>query len=246
MKKQYLSYINEQFSSSIEDLTPQVKVIYMAIYTAITSRRLQPGTRLSEPVLSTTFDCSRGTVRLAIQALARDKIVTLIPYKGAKVSAPTPEEAKDLFKARKLLEEAIAKQLVGLNRDRQLIKALKANIATEEKVASEESTALSYKHQQQISHIFHLILAKALNNTVISTIMIDLLARSSLVTDIYEKPNSACCTHMSHEKLVDLLINKPQEFPVAMMEHLDEIYLNLDFCEQGSQDKDIVNILKGH
>jgi DNA-binding GntR family transcriptional regulator len=65
-----------------------------------------------------------------LQALAHDHIVTLAPHRGAFVSSPTIETARDIFAARKLVEAAIAREAARRIHAAQLAE-LRALLSTE-------------------------------------------------------------------------------------------------------------------
>src|SRR5580698_5380766 len=77
------------------------------IFTAVMERRLRPGAKLSENVLCDTFGVSRTQVRRIFVVLAERGIVTLHPNRGAFVASPSPEEARDVFEARRTIERSI-------------------------------------------------------------------------------------------------------------------------------------------
>ncbi|MBL4929549.1 GntR family transcriptional regulator [Fuscibacter oryzae] len=66
--------------------------------------RLPPGSLLSQTDLATAHGVSRIPVRDALQALAAEKLVTIVPGKGARVLSLTPEELAELYDLRILLE----------------------------------------------------------------------------------------------------------------------------------------------
>ena len=80
--------------------------------------------------LGAIFWASRTTVRSGLQALAHDHIVTLAPHRGAFVSSPTIETARDIFAARKLVEAAIARE-AARRIDAAQLAELRALLSTE-------------------------------------------------------------------------------------------------------------------
>lgn len=66
--------------------------------------RLAPGSLLSQSDLATAHGVSRIPVRDALQALAAEKLVTIVPGKGARVLLLTPQELAELYDLRILLE----------------------------------------------------------------------------------------------------------------------------------------------
>ena len=87
--------------------------IYRAIFEAVMSQRLAPGTRLAEVALCELFGVGRTVVRKVLQELAHDHIVELKPNRGATVAAPTPEETREIFAARRALEAALLPMAVA-------------------------------------------------------------------------------------------------------------------------------------
>ena len=92
---------------------------------AIIQGELKPGTRLVEHELSQILGISRLPIREAITSLAQTGLVTVIPYKGAFVSAFSMREIKEFFAVRELLE-VHAVRLLTQRRDNSLIHKLYA------------------------------------------------------------------------------------------------------------------------
>ena len=70
---------------------------------------LAPGTRIVEDRLAERLGVSRNPVREALQALAGEGFVELLPRRGAVVAQVTAEEAEDLFDVRGALEPLAAR-----------------------------------------------------------------------------------------------------------------------------------------
>jgi len=70
---------------------------------------LAPGTRIVEDRLAERLGVSRNPVREALQALAGEGFVELLPRRGAVVAQLTEEEAQDLFDVRAVLEPLAAR-----------------------------------------------------------------------------------------------------------------------------------------
>src|SRR4051812_8935590 len=78
--------------------------IYRRIYEAIWAQELPPGTRLREDQLAKLFSVSRARVRKVLSLLAYEGLVQIEPNRGASVAKPSPEEARQLFAARRAIE----------------------------------------------------------------------------------------------------------------------------------------------
>src|SRR5690349_21506273 len=73
--------------------------IHSEIYSAIINHQLRPATPLQEDALATAFGVSRTLIRKVLQQLSHEKLVELIPNKGAIVARPSVEEARQVFEA---------------------------------------------------------------------------------------------------------------------------------------------------
>src|SRR3954471_4603845 len=81
-----------------------------ALRAAVADGDLLPGARLVEADLVAMLGVSRGTVRLAIDALAAEGLVERIPNRGARVRVVSTEEAVAITEARMVLEALIARK----------------------------------------------------------------------------------------------------------------------------------------
>lgn len=79
---------------------------------AIIRGELAPGERLTERSLTERLDVSRTVVREALRQLESEGLVELVPNKGPVVRELTPEEAKDLYRIRGVLEGLTARLFV--------------------------------------------------------------------------------------------------------------------------------------
>jgi DNA-binding GntR family transcriptional regulator len=209
--------------------------IYDKIHRAIAERRLLPGSRLVEDQLAEVFGVSRMRIRWVLQSLARDKVVTLHRNRGASVAKPTVREAKEVFAARRLIEGALAREVVHATDDKAL-KRLKAHIKKE--IASEKSHDRAM--ELRTSHEFHTLLAEIVGNSVLVDFLRELMARSALITAIFERPDISVCSHFTHSKLIELIETRDEQGLVdAMLGHLDEIESYLSLYEKDEQPVDI-------
>ncbi|MFN3657974.1 MAG: GntR family transcriptional regulator [Pseudolabrys sp.] len=89
-----------------ETLTEQA---YHLIEEQIVTLQLRPGDVLSEQMLSATFGIGRTPVREALQRLAREGLVTILPRKGILVSDINPRSQLLLLEVRRELERLLSR-----------------------------------------------------------------------------------------------------------------------------------------
>ncbi|MBL4813846.1 MAG: GntR family transcriptional regulator [Rhodobacteraceae bacterium] len=116
-------------------------LIYEKLHNAIAQMQLRPGAPVSELSLSSEYGVSRTPVREAIQRLAKEKLVEIVPKSGtfvgripvsALVEAIVARRALEQVNVRKATERATASQLLQF---RALLQHQKETAATGDLVA---------------------------------------------------------------------------------------------------------------
>jgi DNA-binding transcriptional regulator YhcF (GntR family) len=93
-----------------ETLTEQA---YRLIEEQIVTLRLKPGDVLSEQMLSAMFKIGRTPIREALQRLAREGLITILPRKGVLVSDINPRNQLLVLEVRREIERLLSR--AGLN-----------------------------------------------------------------------------------------------------------------------------------
>lgn len=91
---------------------PLREQVITALRQAILDFQLKPGQRLVERELMEQLGVSRTTVREALRELTSEGLVTVVPQKGAMVSAPSLQDAIDLYDVRAALESLVVQRFV--------------------------------------------------------------------------------------------------------------------------------------
>ncbi|MGA7040078.1 MAG: GntR family transcriptional regulator, partial [Pseudolabrys sp.] len=96
----------QRSSLSAETLTERA---YRAVEEEIVTLRLKPSQVLSEQMLSATFDIGRTPIREALQRLAREGLVAILPRKGILVSDINPRNQLLVLEVRRELERLLSR-----------------------------------------------------------------------------------------------------------------------------------------
>jgi DNA-binding GntR family transcriptional regulator len=174
--------------------------IYQSVFEGVMTQRLTPGTKLPEAALCELFAVSRSVVRKVLQALAHDHIVELRPNRGAVIAAPSPEETRQIFEARRALEAALMELAVR--------NATKADLAALRRQLAEEHQAMHRFDQPSWARLasgFHLRVAALARNPILERYLTELISRCSLIVALYEPPGNATCEHAEHAQIVDYI-----------------------------------------
>lgn len=188
--------------------------IYRAVVNAVMSHKLPPGTHLGETDFCELYKVSRTTVRKALQRLAHDHIIELRPNRGAVIASPTPEEAREIFAARRAIEREIVPMAIRNATPASLQRIHDA--MAEEDAARRSGDRASWI---RMGGEFHLLLAELSGNRVLHRYMGELVSRCSLIIALYESPGSHMCENDEHKQLVQLIEQGKGEQAVALIEH---------------------------
>lgn len=194
---------------------------------AIVDRRLSPGTKLSEAEVGTLFDVSRTVVRAALQMLAFEGLVRTERNRGAFVSNPTPEEARQVFASRRLIEPAIVTAAAGRITPAD-ISRFRSHLQQETRHQQERGPD-ARRAEIKASGDFHLMLASVAGNAILEKFMHELVARSSLVIALYGRSGVSSCGHSDHSDVLDALeAGDGEKAARLMLHHIDHIEADLD------------------
>jgi DNA-binding GntR family transcriptional regulator len=207
---------------------------------AIAARKLPPGTKLREEALCRLYSVSRTKIRAALLILSKDKLINIIPDKGAFVSQPSETESRDIFAARRIIETALAREFVAKAKPADY-KMLERHLKAERNALSSDSS----KVRSQLLGDFHVLLADVVGNQVLKEIVRELVGRSSLITMLYQSDRDAVCTSDEHTDFLEAAkAGDADKAAQLMLHHLSHVEAALQFDGRASEGKkDLVSAL---
>ncbi|WP_299313981.1 GntR family transcriptional regulator [uncultured Halomonas sp.] len=214
------------------------EAIYRSISDAIIEHRLKPGARLREDALAEVFGVSRTGIRKILQRLALEQLVTLTPRRGASVTRPTADEAKDVFDARQMVECGLMPEVARRITDDD-VRELRDMARREREAlrAGEQSTAI------KLSAAFHERLAQLSGNATLAEFVGRLCSRSSLILAVYGNAGHLGCESHDHDDLIGYLGAGNGERAAAFMSrHLKAIEASLSIIEETEEAPDLHSI----
>jgi DNA-binding GntR family transcriptional regulator len=209
--------------SAIASPVSSTQRIVASITTAISERRLRPGTKLSEQTIADLFKVSRTLVRQALNQLSRDQLVVLEPSRGAFVAMPSAQESREVFDMRRVLESDLTRKLCPIITNAQIAE-LRTHLRAEKETLAHPNVA----GRTQILGDFHVVLAMMLGNTVLTKMLSELLTRSSLIALMYQSTLSATESQEEHVAIVDAFEARDVKTAVRLtLKHLDHLEATL-------------------
>lgn len=208
---------------------------------AVLMQRLPPNTKLPEITLGEVFGVSRSVVRKALTRLAAEHVIDQRPNQVARVRAPSVEETRETFAARRLIEgEIVALQAGKLSA--QVLADLKSQVSGEAMAYAQKDESARIEHSLTIHHL----LAEYASNRIFGTMLTDLILRTSIVIALYKRPTLASCyLEGDHEMLLQHLANGDGEAArQCVHDHLCSLEALLDLSPR-VENTDLKAILGG-
>jgi DNA-binding GntR family transcriptional regulator len=215
--------------------------VYTRVYAAIAAQELPPGTRLREDQMRQIFGVSRARIRKVFSRLAFEGLVEIEPNRGASVARPSPEEAREIFAARRAVESAIVRMVAeGFETRQQSV--LSRHIAKETAAEARRDAA----DMTRLSGEFHLLLAEMAGNRPMQKFLRELITREALVILAYEKPGKPSCSNHEHQMILDALVKRDGAKAVKLMvQHLENVEERLDLDRDARPPVDLKQLFAG-
>jgi len=211
--------------------------VYERVMQAILEHRLQPGTKLVEEKMAAIFNVSRARIREVLARLAHEQIVELFPQRGAFIAKPTPQQAVDIFEARRLIEPALLQRLIEHLTPERVTRLRQHQELEMDARRREDKRAIV-----RLSGEFHTLVADIAGNSALARQMRELASVTCLIILLYDAPTSASCRADEHTAIIDAIakrdVTKAQKLMLAHLEHI-ESSLHL---EPASEEADLEEI----
>jgi DNA-binding GntR family transcriptional regulator len=135
---------------------PVSERIYLALRQEIMRCEIAPGTTLDAAAIARRYDVSKTPVRDAMQKLAADGLVTILPRSGYRVAAITFQAVHEILDLRAAIGPHAARQAARY--------ATAADIAELRQIVREYAAPLDVGAMQQVARRFHVAIARCSRN----------------------------------------------------------------------------------
>ncbi|KAB7706527.1 GntR family transcriptional regulator [Bacillus aerolatus] len=202
--------------------------IYSMIKRAITNRELAPGTKLSEEELANMLNVSRTPIRLALKRLSYEMLVTIIPRRGAFVAQPTPQEVKNVFEMRMLLEDySVRKACEKSKESKGFFERIESCIELEKAAYSQGDIPGVLLQVEDI----HVEIAKISGNNILVNQLRDLIALTNIYLTFFGSmsSNNPRSPKEHFNILMEIKNGHSEKASLLMYNHIFSILNRLDF-----------------
>lgn len=172
---------------------------YKHLRQAILSGVLLPGKRISEPALAEQLGLSRTPIREALQYLAKEGLVDIIPHKGARVRRLSLQEIKEVYQVRAVLE-AEGARLAALYATPQQLMHIESLLETLHQIDPQD-----FSGQRQADMAFHAAFVAAGHNKTLEQLFNDLQASLSLLRNYTSNLSQSPDTRQQHQNILEAI-----------------------------------------
>jgi len=205
------------------------KRAYRSIINLIISGQFRPGDFLLETEIAEKLGMSRTPVGKALTMLVSEGFLNKMPKKGCYIPLPTPEDAEQVFFARKAVESQAAAS-AALHATEKEIQQLKEVLSKDhEALASGSKDTYSSANEE-----FHLGIAKASHNQYLEKWVRNIFWRSNIYVFYFDsfykgkKFSVPQKTPMQHATIIKAIADRdPKKAAQLMEEHIQWTYENL-------------------
>jgi len=197
--------------------------IEQSVIAAVLAGRFSPGERLVESSLAGLYGVSRTRVREALMRLQTRGIVEVSARRGWFIVRPSAEEAHAAYQARKVIEIGLVMSIRQVLPD--AIRQLRHHVE-EEHAAIHDSNVNA---RVCLLGDFHVHLAELFGNPVLTKIVSDLTARTTLISMLYQPAAAAEESSDDHGSILDALeAGDIARAAQLMSEHIDRVEAGID------------------
>jgi len=196
------------------------EIAYERLKGAIQDGELQPGEALSESRLSEALQISRTPVREALQQLAQEGLVQILPNRAVTVAAPSMQEVLNVLHVRSLLEPEIVR-LVAESATPEIIEVLWKTIQDmDEAVQRGDRPAWS-----RADNVYHETLSKVCPNALLGQLGLQMRNRMQfLATDSQTTAaRLSACTEEHRAVVAAIAEHDARAAQQAMQEHFHQL-----------------------
>ena len=176
--------------------------IHRVISSALLAARIAPGAPLREVALAEVFGISRERMRKLLQRLGNEKLLDMVPNRGAFAAAPTLDQAREIYDARRILEGGVVGHLAQML-DATAARGLADHLRLEQAAAQAGDRAASIR----LSGEFHVLLAQATGSAEIQRTLQHLVSRTAMLVALFEPAQSMRCACDEHADIFSALLS---------------------------------------
>jgi len=156
-------------------------MVYERLRRRIIEGELRPGLPINEADFAREHSVSKTPIREALRQLERDGFVENVPGRGSTVAHIKPQDIREVFELREIIETGAAKRAARLRDNEELRKKREEC----KRLLESKQTSGKYVHEWGSWEDVHLCIVKALGNQMLVDIYSGLLDRIHRIRSQY-------------------------------------------------------------
>jgi DNA-binding GntR family transcriptional regulator len=192
-------------------------IVYENLRRRIIDGELRPGLPINEADFARDLAVSKTPIREALRQLERDGFVENIPGRGSTVSHIRPQDIREVFEIREIIESGAAKRAARLRHNEEL----RAKREEGRKLLEDRQAGEAYVHEWGSWEDVHLCIVKALGNQTLVDMYSGLLDRIKRVRTHYGKRFTERRLHeilTEHTAILDAIVEGDGELAEQMVQ----------------------------
>jgi DNA-binding GntR family transcriptional regulator len=181
-------------------------IVYENLRRRIIEGELRPGLPINEADFARELSVSKTPIREALRQLEQDGFVENIPGRGSTVSHIRPQDIREVFEIREIIEAGAAKRAARLRDNEEL----RAKREEGKKLLENEQAGEAYVHEWGSWEDVHLCIVKALGNQTLVDMYSGLLDRIKRFRSHYGKRFTERRLHeilTEHTAILDAIVD---------------------------------------
>ncbi len=192
-------------------------MVYESLRRRIIEGELRPGLPINEADFAREHSVSKTPIREALRQLERDGFVENVPGRGSTVSHIKPQDIREVFELREIIETGAAKRAARLRDNEELRKKREEC----KRLLESEQTSGKYVHEWGSWEDVHLCIVKALGNQMLVDMYSGLLDRIHRIRSHYGQRFTQRRLHeilTEHAAILDAIVDGDSEGAEQMVQ----------------------------
>ena len=199
----------ENIKERIQKNKSIVEIVTAYIRKSIIEEKIKIDKRISMREIAEELDISRTPVREAIRKLESEGLIELLPRKGFIVKSYKPNEVKEIYEAREILELFLVKRSCDFMDTNTIQKLKEINNKLSLEFKKDNRDILKIK---KLNEDFHFLIYRVSKNNIICEIVNNLWQKTSgLFIKLFSNPEQGINTFNEHEAILDALARKDRK-----------------------------------
>ncbi len=192
-------------------------MVYERLRKRILEGELRPGLPINEADFAREHSVSKTPIREALRQLERDGLVENVPGRGSTVSHIKPQDIREVFELREIIEMGAAKRAARL-RDNEELRRKREEC---KRLLDSEQASGKYVHEWGSWEDVHLCIVKALGNQLLADTYSGLLDRIHRIRSHYGQRFTQRRLHeilAEHAAILDAIVEGDSEGAEQMVQ----------------------------